>query len=105
MIDEFCPTRRRATVTGLTCCGFPLGAALGGLLADLIGLLIIYALTNWMPILLKDAGLSLKSATLISALFPLGGVGAVPCGALMDRFNANLVIAACHALGVASLSH
>jgi AAHS family 4-hydroxybenzoate transporter-like MFS transporter len=64
---------------------------------------IIYALINWMPILLKDAGLSLKNATLISALFPLGGVGAVLCGALMDRFNANLVIAACYALAAISL--
>ena len=200
MMDEFCPTGRRATVTSLMCCGFPLGAALGGLLAAwlvphagwrsvlilggltpvlhsallllkmpesvrfmvangksveriravlarisheainargfaltenapgtgsnglgvvlsrsyvigslmlwlaaFMGLLIIYALFNWMPILLKDAGLSLKSATLISALFPLGGVGAVLCGALMDRFNANLVIAACYALAAISL--
>jgi MFS transporter, AAHS family, 4-hydroxybenzoate transporter len=71
--------------------------------AAFMGLLIIYALINWMPILLKDAGLSLKSATLISALFPLGGMGAVLCGALMDRFNANLVIAACYALAAISL--
>jgi AAHS family 4-hydroxybenzoate transporter-like MFS transporter len=33
MMDEFCPTRRRATVTSLMCCGFPLGAACGGLIA------------------------------------------------------------------------
>ncbi|ANB72983.1 4-hydroxybenzoate transporter [Paraburkholderia phytofirmans OLGA172] len=200
MMDEFCTTRRRATVTSLMCCGFPLGAACGGLiaawlvpqagwrsvlmlggvapilhsvllllkmpesvrfmvanhkpvariravlvriadeainargftlsesapetgdnglglvlsrsyivgslmlwLAAFMGLLIIYALINWMPILLKDAGLSLKSATLISALFPLGGVGAVLCGALMDRFNANVVVAACYALAAISL--
>jgi MFS transporter, AAHS family, 4-hydroxybenzoate transporter len=200
MIDEFCPTGRRATVTTLMCCGFPLGAALGGLLAawmiphagwrsvlmlggatpilhgvllwlklpesvrfmvangmpvariratlgriseDVIhargfvltesapatgdnglglvlsrsyivgtlmlwlaafmGLVIIYALINWMPILLRDAGLSPKSATLVSALFPLGGVGAVLCGALMDRFNANLVIATCYALAAVGL--
>jgi AAHS family 4-hydroxybenzoate transporter-like MFS transporter len=200
MMDEFCPTGRRAKVTSLMCCGFPLGAALGGLLAAwlvphagwpsvlmlggvtpilhgvllwlkmpesvrfmvangrpiariraillrisdeavnvrafaltesapatgdsglglvlsrsyivgslmlwlaaFMGLVIIYALINWMPILLRDAGLSLKSATLISALFPLGGVGAVLCGALMDRFNANLVIAACYALAAISL--
>jgi len=32
---------------------------------------------NWMPILLKEAGLSPQHATLISALFPLAGVGAV----------------------------
>jgi AAHS family 4-hydroxybenzoate transporter-like MFS transporter len=200
MMDEFCPTRRRATVTSLMCCGFPLGAALGGLLAAwliphagwrsvlmlggvtpilhgvllwlkmpesvrfmvangkpvariratlgrisveavyargfaltesapgtgdkglgvvlsrsyivgslmlwlaaFMGLLIFYALINWMPILLKDAGLSQKSATLISALFPLGGVGTVLCGVLMDRFNANLVIAACYLLAAISL--
>jgi AAHS family 4-hydroxybenzoate transporter-like MFS transporter len=200
MIDEFCPTGRRATVTSLMCCGFPLGAALGGLLAAwliphagwrsvlmlggatpilhgvllwlklpesvrfmvangkpvariratlgrisndainargfvltesapgtgdnglglvlsrsyivgtlmlwlaaFMGLVIIYALINWMPILLRDAGLSQKSATLVSALFPLGGVGAVLCGALMDRFNANLVIATCYALAAVGL--
>ena len=200
MMDEFCPTGRRATMTSLMCCGFPLGAALGGLLAAwliphagwrsvlvlggitpilhtvllllkmpesvrfmiangkpvarirtilvhisdeavnarrfvltesepetgdkglglvlsrsyivgslmlwlaaFMGLLSIYALINWMPILLKDVGLSQKSATLISALFPLGGVGAVLCGALMDRFSANLVIAVCYALAAISL--
>jgi AAHS family 4-hydroxybenzoate transporter-like MFS transporter len=200
MIDEFCPTGRRATVTSLMCCGFPLGAALGGLLAAwliphagwrsvlmlggatpilhgvllwlklpesvrfmvangkpvariratlgrisndainargfvltesapgtgdnglglvlsrsyivgtlmlwlaaFMGLVIIYALINWMPILLRDAGLSQKSATLVSALFPLGGMGAVLCGALMDRFNANLVIATCYALAAVGL--
>ena len=200
MIGEFCPTSRRATVTSLMCCGFPLGAALGGLiaawliphagwrivlllggvtpmlhgtllffklpesahflvkrgrpaaqtrailmrishdaskprgfalvegvpqtdhnslglvmsrtyivgtfmlwLAAFMGLVIIYASINWMPVLLKDAGLSGRAATLISALFPLGGIGAVLCGALMDRFNANLVIASCYALAAISL--
>lgn len=72
-------------------------------LAYFMGLVIFYASINWMPILLKDAGLSAKSATLISALFPLGGVGAVVCGALMDRFNANRVIAACYALTAVSV--
>src|ERR1700745_1427344 len=42
-----------------------------------MGLVIFYALINWMPILFKDAGLDPKTATLISALFPLGGVGAI----------------------------
>ena len=46
-----------------------------------------------MPILFKDAGMDPKDATLISALFPLGGVGAIFFGWLMDRFNANRVIA------------
>ena len=199
MMDEYSPTARRATLTSLMCCGFPLGAALGGLLsawliphagwrsvlilggvipllhsallllkmpesvrfmvayrkpgpgiraillriapeaahareftltesisptgfkglglvlsrpyivgslmlwmAAFMGLVIIYASINWMPILLRDSGLSAKSATLVSALFPLGGVGAVACGVLMDRFNANLVIAGCYALAALS---
>ena len=68
-----------------------------------MGLVIFYASINWMPILQKDAGLTPKSATMISALFPLGGVGAVLAGVLMDRFNANRVIAVCYALTAVSV--
>ena len=46
----------------------------------------------------KEAGLAPQRATLISALFPLGGVGAVLFGMLMDRFNPNRVIAVGYAL-------
>lgn len=63
-----------------------------------MGLVIFYALINWMPILFREAGLTPKTALLISALFPLGGVGAVFCGWLMDRFNADRTIAVCYAL-------
>jgi MFS transporter, AAHS family, 4-hydroxybenzoate transporter len=63
-----------------------------------MGLVIFYALINWMPILFKEAGLEARNATLISALFPLGGVGAILFGWLMDRFNANKVIAVGYAL-------
>jgi AAHS family 4-hydroxybenzoate transporter-like MFS transporter len=68
-----------------------------------MGLVIFYALINWMPLLFKDAGLSPQTATLISALFPLGGVGAVAFGWLMDRFNANLIIATGYALTAVSI--
>jgi MFS transporter, AAHS family, 4-hydroxybenzoate transporter len=68
-----------------------------------MGLVIFYASINWMPILLKESGLSPQRATLISALFPLGGVGAVLCGVLMDKFNANRIIAACYALTAVSV--
>ena len=67
-------------------------------LAYFMGLVIFYALINWMPILFKDAGLEPQKATLIAALFPLGGVGAVLFGWLMDRFNANRIIAIGYAL-------
>jgi MFS transporter, AAHS family, 4-hydroxybenzoate transporter len=67
-------------------------------LAYFMGLVIFYALINWMPILFKDAGLEPRSAALVAALFPLGGVGAILSGWLMDRFNGNLIIAAGFAL-------
>ena len=200
LVSEFCPDRRRATITNAMFCGFPLGAAFGGFLAAwmiphfgwrsvlvlggamplvltvlllaflpesvrymvaqrftpdriravlrrvsveavhatsfelqepsppqgssgigtivsapyrigtsmlwiayFMGLMIFYALINWMPTLLKDAGLAQSTAALVSALFPLGGFGAVLSGWLMDRFNANLVVAACFALTAAAI--
>lgn len=66
--------------------------------AYFMGLVIFYALINWMPILFRDAGLSQQTASLIAALFPLGGVGAIFFGFLMDRFNGNLIIAVGFAL-------
>jgi MFS transporter, AAHS family, 4-hydroxybenzoate transporter len=72
-------------------------------IAYFMGLVIFYASINWMPILLKEAGLTPRLSTLISALFPLGGIGAVLSGVLMDRFNANKIIAACYALTAVSV--
>ena len=63
-----------------------------------MGLVIFYALINWMPLLFKEVGLDPQTATLISALFPLGGCGAILFGWLMDRFNANRIIAIGYAL-------
>lgn len=71
--------------------------------AYFMGLVVFYALMNWMPVLLKDAGISTQSATLIAALFPLGGVGAIFCGWLMDRYNANRIIAVGYALTALSI--
>lgn len=68
-----------------------------------MGLVIFYGLANWMPILFKDAGIGPQRAALISALFPLGGVGTILCGFLMDRFNADRVIAACFGFGAISV--
>jgi AAHS family 4-hydroxybenzoate transporter-like MFS transporter len=59
---------------------------------------IFYALINWMPLLLRDSGIEPQRATLISALFPLGGLGAVFAGWLMDRWNASRVVAAAYLL-------
>ncbi|WP_096704579.1 MFS transporter [Magnetospirillum sp. 15-1] len=72
-------------------------------LAYFMGLVIFYAVINWMPLLMKDAGLSPQDATLISALFPLGGVGAIFFGWLMDRTNGNRVIAVGYLLTAAAI--
>ncbi|MFM0397569.1 MFS transporter [Paraburkholderia phytofirmans] len=59
-----------------------------------MGLLVYYLMTSWLPTLMKDGGMSLQQASLITALFPLGGgLGAIVCGLLMDRVNAHRVVA------------
>lgn len=63
-------------------------------IAYFMGLVIFYALVNWMPVLFGDAGMRPATAAMISALFPLGGIGAIFFGWLMDRFNGNSIIAA-----------
>ncbi|PJG58304.1 MFS transporter [Aeromonas cavernicola] len=62
-------------------------------LSYFMGLVIFYALINWMPLMFKEAGIDPQQAVLIAALFPLGGLGAIACGWLMDRFNADRIIA------------
>ena len=72
-------------------------------IAYFMGLVIFYGLINWMPILFKESGVPAQQATLISALFPLGGFGAIFFGLLMDRFNANIIVAAGYVLTAVSV--
>jgi AAHS family 4-hydroxybenzoate transporter-like MFS transporter len=59
-----------------------------------MGLVVIYLLTGWMPTLIKDAGVSLKRAAIVTAMFQFGGlIGIVLVGAAMDRLNPKAVIA------------
>lgn len=66
--------------------------------AYFMGLVIFYAIINWMPLLFKEVGMPASRATLITSLFSLGGLGAIASGALMDRMEPNRVIAACYLL-------
>jgi AAHS family 4-hydroxybenzoate transporter-like MFS transporter len=67
--------------------------------AYFFGLLIIYLLINWMPLILKDAGFSVERAAIVSALFTLGGgIGALISGWMMGKFNSNKVVAAAFVL-------
>jgi len=105
---SFVTSETRPAVAGKSGIGVALSRsyAVGSLmlwLAYFMGLVIFYALINWMPILFKDAGVAPRHAMLIAALFPLGGVGAIFFGWLMDRFNANRIVAVGYALTAVSI--
>jgi AAHS family 4-hydroxybenzoate transporter-like MFS transporter len=68
-------------------------------LAFFMSLLIIYLLSSWLPTLIKSTGVSLKTASLVTAMFQVGGtLGAIALGWLMDRFNPHYVLAISYAL-------
>jgi AAHS family 4-hydroxybenzoate transporter-like MFS transporter len=63
-----------------------------------MSLLIIYLLSSWLPTLLGNTGVSLKTASLVTMMFQVGGTtGAILLGWLMDRFNPHWVLAASYA--------
>jgi AAHS family 4-hydroxybenzoate transporter-like MFS transporter len=107
-VQQFVMTENKAAVEGKSGMGVVLSKqyVVGTIMlwiAYFMGLVIFYALMNWMPVLFKEGGLDPKTATLVAALFPLGGVGAVFFGWLMDRFNANRIIAVGYALTAVSI--
>lgn len=62
-----------------------------------MGLLVIYLLTGWLPTLIKDAGLPIERAAVITALFQLGGLaGILLVGYTMDRASPRKVIASAY---------
>jgi AAHS family 4-hydroxybenzoate transporter-like MFS transporter len=72
---------KRATVTALLWVAF------------FMNLLVMYFLVNWLPTLLKSAGLPLKMAILSTAVLNLGGVvGALVLGRLIDRISPYIVL-------------
>lgn len=71
--------------------------------AYFMGLVVAYALINWMPVLFRDAGIEPATAARTAALFPLGGIGALFLGWLMDRYNANIVVGICFLATAASI--
>jgi AAHS family 4-hydroxybenzoate transporter-like MFS transporter len=58
-----------------------------------MSLLVFYLLTSWLPTLLKEAGQTPQSASLIALMLPVGStVGAILIGLMMDRFNPHTVL-------------
>ncbi|HEY2254487.1 MAG TPA: MFS transporter [Variovorax sp.] len=68
-------------------------------IAFFMSLLVIYLLSSWLPTLISSTGMSLKDASLVTAMFQVGGtVGAIALGQLMDRFKPQLVLGVTYAL-------
>jgi AAHS family 4-hydroxybenzoate transporter-like MFS transporter len=62
-------------------------------LAFFSSLLVIYLLSSWLPTLIKSTGASLATASVVTAMFQIGGtLGAVALGWLMDKFNPQYVL-------------
>ena len=54
---------------------------------------MIYLLSSWLPTLIKSSGLSLRDASLITAMFQVGGtIGAIVLGNMMDHHGAQRVL-------------
>lgn len=63
-------------------------------------LLVIYLLSSWLPTVIKSTGMSLKDASLVTAMFQVGGtVGAIILGRLMDRLPPQPVLAITYLIG------
>jgi AAHS family 4-hydroxybenzoate transporter-like MFS transporter len=66
--------------------------------AFFMNLLVMYFLVNWLPSLLRGAGLPLQIAILSTAILNFGGVvGAITLGRMIDRLNPHLVLGSAYA--------
>ncbi|HUH88561.1 MAG TPA: aromatic acid/H+ symport family MFS transporter [Pusillimonas sp.] len=65
-------------------------------------LLVIYLLSSWLPTVINNTGMSLKNASLVTAMFQIGGtVGAIILGRLMDSYKPQFVLGITYLVGAA----
>jgi MFS transporter, AAHS family, 4-hydroxybenzoate transporter len=63
-----------------------------------MGLIIVYTVTGWMPTMMKDAGVPVAQAAIVTGMFLTGStVGNIIMGWLMDRMSGYVVIATSYA--------
>ncbi|GAB7544831.1 MFS transporter [Cupriavidus sp. 8B] len=92
-------TRQKASALGLILSDVYRRRTLLLWLSCFMGLVIYYLMTNWMPTLFREAGLSVEHGALLASVFPLGGLlGNLVAGWLMDRFDANRIIVVAYML-------
>ncbi|STZ76417.1 MFS transporter [Bergeriella denitrificans] len=57
-------------------------------------LFLVYLLGSWMPTMIKESGMDAAQASIIAAMFQLGGpLGSIMLGWFMDRFEPHRVLA------------
>lgn len=65
-----------------------------------MGLFLVYLIGSWLPSLINTLGMSVTEAAIVTAMYQAGGtLGSLFAGWLMDRFNANLALAAIYFCG------
>jgi AAHS family 4-hydroxybenzoate transporter-like MFS transporter len=65
-----------------------------------MGLFMVYLIGSWLPSLVNTLGMSVTEAAIITAMYQAGGtLGSLFAGWMMDRFNANLALAAIYGCG------
>lgn len=65
-----------------------------------MGLFLVYLIGSWLPSLVRDLGMTVTQAALVTAMYQAGGtIGSLFAGWLMDRYNANLALAAIYFAG------
>ncbi|WP_250481758.1 MFS transporter [Caballeronia sp. NCTM5] len=58
-----------------------------------MGLVVVYMLTGWLPTLMKEAGIPLAQAAVVTGMFMFGSTfGTLLMGWLMDRMNNHVVM-------------
>ncbi|AEP36752.1 MFS transporter [Taylorella asinigenitalis] len=58
-----------------------------------MGLVLFYGVINWMPTLFREINMSQGTASTVTGLFAVGGLGAIGSGWLMDRYNQRKILA------------
>ena len=63
-----------------------------------MGLVVVYMLTGWLPTLMKEAGIPMSQAAVVTGMFMFGSTfGTILMGWLMDRMNSHVVMGVSYA--------
>lgn len=65
------------------------------------GLFVVYLLGSWLPMMSHEFGFSISEASLITAIYQLGGpIGCIACGYLMDKINPHVGLVLAYTIAI-----